>query len=215
MRNQTSPFGGVAVMPTDTRRRSGAASVDVVDSSEGGPVARGAAGREQVADDVIAALDRLHELNRRALADLPDALRADLESVTLHQLQALASIVVHGGLAMSQLARTQNVAVSSCTALADRLLRQGLVERSSDPHDRRVVRLVPTARGRRVVEYLLAVRRRGLLAVLAALDEEELATLQRLVGKIVDAVDRLTSQTAEPAHGDGDGGTDDAGEQRR
>lgn len=201
------------MIPITTQPRpTGASSLEAVEGSGDADTGRRIGGREQVADDVIAALDRLHDLNRRAAADLPEALRADLECVTLHQLQALASIVVHGGLAMSQLARAQNVAVSSCTALADRLLRQGLVERSSDPHDRRVVRLVPTARGRAVVEHLLALRRRGLLAVLAALDEEELATLKRLMGKIVDAVDRLTAQASQTHPGEEDDRGDGVGQ---
>lgn len=70
---------------------------------------------------------------------------------------------------------------SSVTFLTDRLLAKGLIARTEDPRDRRskVVRL--TDEGLRTREELLAAMREQ--SVLAALDEEEQATLLALLGK--------------------------------
>jgi DNA-binding MarR family transcriptional regulator len=88
---------------------------------------------------------------------------------------------------MNDLARVQGVSLSSCTALADRLVRHGLVERQTAPADRRVVRLVPTARARSVVERFRAAKRSGALAALSSLDEVEVATLVALMRKMAAA----------------------------
>ena len=67
-------------------------------------------------------------------------LREELHSVTIHQLTALGHLK-GGSVTMRELAKDLDVSESSATAVSDRLIRQGLVERSSDPTDRRVVRL--------------------------------------------------------------------------
>ena len=79
-------------------------------------------------------------LDRKMRVRLPDDLRADLQSVTIHQLEAL-SLLDRGGLRMSELARELDISEPASTALADRLVRGGLVERHADADDRRIVRL--------------------------------------------------------------------------
>lgn len=142
-----------------------------------GPSAR----RQELAE---AFLDLLPRLRRRIQARLPRDLREELAAVTPHQLEALMAITGCGGLGMNDLARIQQVSLSSCTALADRLVRQGLVERANHPGDRRIVRLVPTERGRDFVARFRAAKRAWAVAALSALDDEELVTFVALVRKI-------------------------------
>ena len=62
----------------------------------------------------------------------PDDLQTDLQSITIHQLEAL-SLLDRGGLRMSELARELDISEPASTALADRLVRGGLVERHATP----------------------------------------------------------------------------------
>jgi len=80
-------------------------------------------------------------------------LRDELQSVTIHQLTALGHLK-GGSVTMRELSKELDVTESSATAVTDRLVRQGLVERQSDPHDRRVVRLALSESGRALVERL-------------------------------------------------------------
>jgi DNA-binding MarR family transcriptional regulator len=141
-------------------------------------------GRQALAD---AFLETLPPLRRAIEERIPEDVREELATVTFHQLEALLCLSGKGGLTMNDLARVQGVSLSSCTALADRLVRHGLVERQTAPADRRVVRLVPTARALSVVERFRAAKRSGALAALSSLDEVEVATLVALMRKMAAA----------------------------
>jgi DNA-binding MarR family transcriptional regulator len=142
--------------------------------------------RQALAD---AYLELMPMIRRRIEARFPADLREELASATPYQLEALLAMDTPGGITMNQLARTQRISDSSCTALADRLVRQGLVERVADPNDRRVVRLVPTQPGLGFVRRFRAAKRSSALAALAALDDDELATYVALVRKMATAAE--------------------------
>ncbi|QLQ37225.2 MarR family winged helix-turn-helix transcriptional regulator [Micromonospora robiginosa] len=73
---------------------------------------------------------------------------------------------------------------SNVTGLADKLEQAGLVERRTDPTDRRQKTLVVTARGRQVRDRLRQVMSDSRL--LDGLSAAELATLHELVWKVSD-----------------------------
>jgi DNA-binding MarR family transcriptional regulator len=144
--------------------------------------------RDAVAHQI---LDLFPRMRRRFERDLPRELRDEMASVTVHQVEALTHLIGSGGLTMNELAQKQAIGLSSATALADRLLRQGLAQRTSDPGDRRVVRLVPTDTATELVQRYTESKRRSALRALEALDDDELVTLHRLLSKM----------TAEPGDG--------------
>jgi DNA-binding MarR family transcriptional regulator len=109
-------------------------------------------------------------------ASLYRDLREELNSVTIHQLTALGHLK-GGSVTMRELARDLDVSESSATAVTDRLVRQGLVERQNDPSDRRVVRLALSPAGRALVERIdncAASRTGDMLAVLTDAQLEQL-----------------------------------------
>lgn len=71
------------------------------------------------------------------------------------------------------------------TKLLDRMVRDGLVHRASDPRDRRVVRIRPTERGRAMLNDLLPLARRHEEEVLARLPAEDAARIKRLLQAII------------------------------
>ncbi|MFG3704111.1 MarR family winged helix-turn-helix transcriptional regulator [Micromonospora sp. NPDC047670] len=82
------------------------------------------------------------------------------------------------------LAEVLNCDRSNVTALVDKLEHAGLVERRTDPADRRQKTLVVTEEGRRVRARVREVMSDSRL--LAGLTDEELGTLRELVWKVSD-----------------------------
>ncbi|HXY46004.1 MAG TPA: MarR family transcriptional regulator [Acidimicrobiales bacterium] len=109
-------------------------------------------------------------------AGLYRELREELQSVTIHQLTALGHLK-SGSVTMRELAKDLDVSESSATAVTDRLVRQGLVERQSDPADRRVVRLALSPAGSVLVERLDEAAATKTAEVLAALTDTQLEQL--------------------------------------
>ena len=141
-----------------------------------------------------ALVDRMAELkpalDRKMRVRLPDDLRADLQSVTLHQLEALG-LLERGGLRMSELARELDISEPASTALADRLVRGGLVERHADPADGRGVRLSLTSAGRARQREIGRRHARGVArAMTAGLTRGELAQLETICRKLAWANDK-------------------------
>jgi DNA-binding MarR family transcriptional regulator len=157
------------------------------ESASAAPRRRVSARRQQLADEFLASMKTM---KRRMELAAPSDLSEEVGGVTTHQLEALVCLMSSpGGIPMNDLARAQGVGLSSCTALADRLVRHGLAERSADPSDRRVVRLAATPRAQASVEQFQRARRAVLIDLLAALDDDEIATLNRLLGAMARAAD--------------------------
>jgi DNA-binding MarR family transcriptional regulator len=105
---------------------------------------------------------------------------------TVQQMQALHVIARRSGVTMGELAGCLEAAsLSSATQMADRLVKLGLVERMSDPGDRRLVRVALSARGRDLLRRREAAWREGMGKALEALTDDECATLVRLLERAV------------------------------
>ncbi|MHB8218780.1 MAG: MarR family winged helix-turn-helix transcriptional regulator [Acidimicrobiales bacterium] len=133
-------------------------------------------------------LDQLAELlpaiQTRVRATKPPELTAELGSVTLHQLEAVR-LVQPDGLMMSQLAEALDISESAATALVDRLVRHGLIERAEDPEDRRVVRIIPSVRSRDLADRFVVHQRRVLEDAFRVLDDRDLGVLVDLLDQVV------------------------------
>jgi DNA-binding MarR family transcriptional regulator len=130
----------------------------------------------------------LPALKKTFQAGIPVELREQLASVTSHQLEAVGLLMQlrghEGGATMQEVARMQGCALSTASALADRLIRQGLAERTSDADDRRVVKIIPTDRARELLEKFMESRRQIAMTALAPLDDDEARRLIRLLRKM-------------------------------
>ncbi len=116
----------------------------------------------------------LRELRRRIPADL-----------TLPQFDVLVQLHRRPeGMTSRELTRALLVTAGNITGLVDRLARMGLVARRPVPEDRRAVRIVVTARGRRVAARAIPRHRRDVEALLSPLPARDLARLRRLLGRL-------------------------------
>lgn len=91
---------------------------------------------------------------------------------------ALALVVKHPGLTMSQLADAESVAMPTMTRIVDALERQGLISRRWDRADRRSVSLVATAKGRSLLERARGERIAVVARALAQLEPDDVERLK-------------------------------------
>ncbi len=123
-------------------------------------------------------------LVRSVKVRLTPELRRDLGDLTLHQLEALATLE-KGSLTMRELCEHLDIAESAGTALVDKLVRHDLVERSGEPGDRRVVRIQMTSQARDMATRYRKLRRSQMQDTLKMLDNEKLTSLVAIAREIV------------------------------
>jgi DNA-binding MarR family transcriptional regulator len=112
--------------------------------------------------------------------------------LTPSQLSALNAVHLRGPLTLGELADQERVAPPSITKVVAKLEADGLIERSTDPQDRRVSRVRVTRDG----DALLSETRRRKTAWLAArIGALEPAERERLAAAL-DAIDRICDDGA-------------------
>ncbi|MDO4263730.1 MAG: MarR family transcriptional regulator [Deinococcus sp.] len=116
-------------------------------------------------------------------------LRHGLNSAQADLLLTLYRSAPAEGLTPSQLTELSAVSASSVTNRLDRLTAEGMIERRTDPQDARARRVSLTSAGRQRVEALLPDRLAGEERLLSALSETEQAELERLLLRLVDALE--------------------------
>jgi DNA-binding MarR family transcriptional regulator len=79
--------------------------------------------------------------------------------LTMSQLKGVLLLVESGGLRSREFADGLGVAPSAATPLVDRLVDQKLARREPDGHDRRIVRILPTARAVATHDKLMKMKR--------------------------------------------------------
>lgn len=116
-------------------------------------------------------------LIRRLVTAMPNEVPG-LARVTPEQFDLLTHLLKSGALTMTELASRRSVALNTTTALVDRLVAAGLVERQSDPADRRLVRAATTEKGRLLVAGLRDARRQVVREMLERLSDEDISHIQ-------------------------------------
>ncbi|MCZ2810743.1 MULTISPECIES: MarR family winged helix-turn-helix transcriptional regulator [unclassified Modestobacter] len=103
-----------------------------------------------------------------------------------HQARALRVVCARDGVRLSELAEALRIAPRSATEVADGLEERGLVERATDPGDRRAVRLTPTETGRRVQREVDDARAADSQELFARLSAADRAELERILRQLTD-----------------------------
>lgn len=116
-------------------------------------------------------------------------------NVTMGQLHCLGAIAHLGTPSMSEVAAELGLHPSTVTVLVDGLVAHGLVRRWADPHDRRVVRVAETAKGRRNHERHEAEMRAQLARLLSALSDQDLERVRSSLQMLCDAAARAAAES--------------------
>lgn len=121
-----------------------------------------------------------HSIRARLRGDFTSTLpRFDL----LAQLERAAS-----GLRMSELSKRMMVTGGNITALTEQLEMEGLVERSTDPDDRRVTRVMLSDNGRQRFAEMATAHERWIGELTDELSRQDAALLYELLGKLKSSV---------------------------
>ncbi len=185
-------------------------------STSSSPAERHVDGRpwsEAESDAAFAVLgDRVIDATRRFLRYiLIQRIKSEIYTVgsqelTLAQVDALEAVTREGELRMNELAAHLGVDPSTVTRTTAPLVDLGLLERFTDPANRRYVVLRGTEQGRATARLLAERRRSTMRRVLAGMEPE-----RRLL--FAELLEEYTSLTEQTDVGTGDGpGADGAGD---
>ncbi|HEX9014935.1 MAG TPA: MarR family transcriptional regulator [Chloroflexota bacterium] len=109
------------------------------------------------------------------------------QQVTPAQLVALRYLSLNESSLMSDVADGLGISFPAATKTVDRLVRKELASRAEDPHDRRVVRIQLTDRGKQLVHDAYAERGRRFASVLERLEDAEHDALRRGMESFISA----------------------------
>jgi DNA-binding MarR family transcriptional regulator len=155
-------------------------------------------------------LELAAELHRTFKVSVSSEMRQRFGGLTLHQLDALMALE-RSPLAMRALAERLEISESAATALADRLVAHGLVERQVDPRDRRSVRLVLSDEAAELTRAFRGRQRAHAEGVVRVLSTEQLADLvgllERLAGNDASDAASVPADVARENHGEEGTGT--------
>ncbi|HWA02678.1 MAG TPA: MarR family transcriptional regulator [Rhizomicrobium sp.] len=115
----------------------------------------------------------------------------DRFGTTLPRFDVMAALFREpSGLTMSELSAHLLVSNGNATAIVARLVEDGLVARSQNKSDRRVVRVKLTARGRREFRGYAAAHEAWIERLLGDLAEGEIVHLLEALGRVKTAIER-------------------------
>jgi DNA-binding MarR family transcriptional regulator len=103
----------------------------------------------------------------------------------------LKAVLMHGPVRMSEIGRHMGISNPYMTALVNKLIGEGLVERVPDPGDRRVINVRITDAGRDAIKEFTKSTRETIIRNLASLDSEDISSLHQLMKNIRVIISKL------------------------
>ncbi len=140
---------------------------------------------EAIADDI---LDSIPVFLRRMSKGIAKGHKKHDPSIFV-----LHAVWKHGPVAMSEIGKHMGVSKPYMTMLVDRLISEGLVERVSDPRDRRIVKVEITEDGRDAVKGFHRAFREVVISNMSSLDSEDIASLHesmRIINSVASKIER-------------------------
>jgi len=115
--------------------------------------------------------------------------------ITLPQMWVLGYLARQPRCPMRELAGFMRMGLSSLTGMVDRLVKQGLVERRRTEHDRRVVFVAITKKGRKIFKEIQTQRRATAFSLFESLTAGERTTYLYIIEKLVKTISKDKNQS--------------------
>jgi DNA-binding MarR family transcriptional regulator len=173
--------------------------------NEGGLNARVVQGERELADreSAVAVDDKLELKVWLRLLTCANLIEGEVRNklrenfaTTLPRFDLLAQLDrAPDGLSMGELSSRLMVTNGNVTALADALVREGLVLRAQHPSDRRSLCLRLSPAGKRVFDAMTPSHEEWIDGMMSAMSRDELVRLLELLGKLKRAARRRERQT--------------------
>ncbi|MDN3354089.1 MarR family winged helix-turn-helix transcriptional regulator [Actinomadura sp. DC4] len=142
---------------------------------------------EPVGDDVDAVTSAVLTASRLFVSISTRSLAAVDDRVTLPQFRMLVVLATYGEMKLASLAGHLAVNPSTAMRMVDRLVAAGLLDRRTNPADRRENALRLTAPGHRVVDDVTAHRRAEVAAIVTRMPANQRADLVLALRAFTDA----------------------------
>jgi DNA-binding MarR family transcriptional regulator len=140
---------------------------------------------------------RLLSCSKQIETEIRKRLRAEF-GMTLARFDYLAQLSRHpGGLRMRALSHFLMVTGGNVTGLTDELAKDGLVERVTEPDDRRSYRISLTDKGRALFTRIAAVHESWIIEIFAEMNPAQKAQLHQLLGGLRVHLTELQQTAAE------------------
>ncbi|HOV81014.1 MAG TPA: MarR family transcriptional regulator [Bacillota bacterium] len=125
------------------------------------------------------------EITRRLHSELAEQM---VSGITGSQFFVLKKISEKGRMTVTEVAERLAVSLSAITALVDRLVKNGLVVRSRDEQDRRLVWLEPTDKGREILGRCIESRKKVAAKYFGRLPGEDIEKLVEIYEKVLSII---------------------------
>jgi DNA-binding MarR family transcriptional regulator len=153
---------------------------------------------QAVASEIRGAASMVHKIAMRDMVQRLDACNAGVSGL---QYGVLRFLKHHGG-TLSDMSSRLRLAPSTLVPVVDALVQKGLLERGSDPQDRRRTPLVLTARGVETLNMVPGVDSAdSLVRGLAALGGEKTLMLRSLLRELLEVMTGLDDTGRLDLHG--------------
>jgi DNA-binding MarR family transcriptional regulator len=116
-----------------------------------------------------------------------------LGDLPLSQIRCLHMIAGCQGAKMLDVARGMEIKLPALSQIVDRLVKRGLLERQSDPNDRRIVQPVLTEPARQLLQATNAARRARVRAAMDYLEPADAAKVMEALTLLAGAVERAAA----------------------
>ena len=178
---------------------SGAAKAEEVDVTPPVSVSPSAASAFAAPTSVPADAYALTDVVARLRRVLRASIRADYpwESLPMAQVELLQSLAESAPARVGDLATRLRLAPSTVSGLISQMMAAGLVERGTDPADRRVAVVELSEHGRRQLADWHAAHRERIAVALGELGPRERAAIDAALPALSQLVDRLADQRRE------------------
>ena len=107
------------------------------------------------------------------------------------QVNTLMRLHHHGVCGVSEVSAHLGVTNAASSQLIERLVQQGLIERTEDPTDRRVRQVMLTEKGRVLVQAGINARGHWMQALTCELSETEQASIKEALQLLIEAAKKL------------------------
>lgn len=115
--------------------------------------------------------------------------KSTFSDLTIKELHAVDAISMYDHQTVSQVAKKLHLTPGTMTAMTDRLIRKGYVERKRDETDRRIIRLYLTKKGRVLYRAHRAFHNMMVKSFLKGMDDQELKIVNKAISNLEDFLD--------------------------
>ncbi|NMP21988.1 MarR family winged helix-turn-helix transcriptional regulator [Sulfobacillus harzensis] len=144
------------------------------------------ADRDEVIDRLDAIFTRISRLSRRRMPD---------DTLTFGQFAVLRMLFNQGPMAMGAIAESLGISLAGATGIIDRLVNQGVVERTRSREDRRVVWVDLSGEGKDRMLRLQRERHQQMKELLNPLGPAEIETLVQLLERVAEGAEEASANS--------------------